>query len=366
MSVQDLPRLQGNYSYKSIDPRDWSCADYACYLYNSGVADFYYDFFNCINTTDNRSIGFRPPSIDISRAWAIEKKFLIHGCYKHKGEKHSKLLTDRKYPTATWICPETGWKTQIPHRYTNVGSYIPITFNIEDREKGIAEILDLGYKARIWHFEMSIFDNKFRGENIFPDHLKMHTQGEKWDRVTGHNLIMEFDTTDERINGENIRRDIMEDGDKVVDNAQKIIEIVNNEMSRNGIEAYDWWFSGGGIYFILNHRLNDITRKEPRDSNLTWFNGILYKWDKYQSSIIIKKIKDEGIKYIGLDYKRQFIRTYLKAPYSLHRRFDRIVLPLTNFFGGNDKINLRKENWRRYIYPKNVDKEFIKKLRISI
>lgn len=366
MSVQDFSKLKGNNNYKSINPRNWNCIDYTSYLYNSGVAGLYYDFFNCINIIDNKSVGFRPPSIDISRSWAIEKKFLVHSCYKHKGERHSKLSLDEKYPTATWVCPETGWKTQIPHRYTNIGSYIPITFDIEDREKGITEILDLGYKARIWHFEMSIFDNKFRGENIFPDHLKIHTQGEKWDRVVGHNLIMEFDTTNERIDGENIRRDIMEEGDNVIENAQKIIDITNNEMTKNGIEAYEWWFSGGGIYFLLNYRLSDITRKGHGNSNLTWFNSILYKWDKYQSSIIMKRLEDERVKYIDLDHKAQFIRSYLKAPYSLHRKFDRIVLPLTGLFGGNDKIDLRKEAWRHYIYPKNIDKEFIRKVAINI
>lgn len=365
MSIQDLSKLKDNNNYKSVSPRNWSCTDYACYLYNSGVADFYYDFFNCIDR-DNKSIGFRPPSIDINRAWAIEKQFLIHGCYKHKGERHSKLLLDEKYPTATWVCPETGWKTQIPHRYTNVGSYIPITFDIENKKKGMSDIIDLGYKSRIWHFEMSIFGNKWRGENIFPDRLKVHTQGEKWDRVIGHNLIMEFDTTDERINGENVRRDIMEEGDKVIENAQKIIDIINNEMTKNKIGAYEWWFSGGGIYFLLNYRLNDITRKEHRDSNLSWFNSILYKWDKYQSSVIIKKIKDEKVRYIGLDHKVQFIRSYLKAPYSLHRRFDRIVLPLTGFFGGNDKIDLMSSDWRMYVHPGNIDREFIRRVKINI
>lgn len=364
MAIENrLELIKSNNEWKLKEPSQWNCINHVGYLFQSGVADYYYNFFNC---TDRKgeSYGFRPPSIDISRSWAIENKFLIHSCYKHKGEKHCKL--DERYVTATWICPESGWKSQIPHRYTYIGSYIPITFDLKNREKGIMELLELGYKARIWHFEMSIFKNIFRGEKIFPDHLKIHTQGEKWDRVVGHNLMMEFDTTDERINGENVRRDIMEDGDKVIENAQKIIELINGEMNKIGIKTYEWWFSGGGLYCILNSRLNDETRKKNGEHNLEWFNGQLYKWDKYQSSVIINKIKNEKVRYIGLDHKAQFIRSYLKAPYSLHRRFDRIVLPLTGLFGGNDKIDLNTSEWRKYIHPKNINKDLINKWQITI
>lgn len=364
MTVENkLEFIKNDVTWKLKRPYEWDCTNYVEYLIQSGVADYYYDFFNCIDR-HGTSYGFRAPSIDISRVWAIENKFLIHKCYKHKGEKHSELITDERYPTATWICPESGWKTQIPHRYNNIGSYIPITFDINNRENGIIEILNLGYKARIWHFEMSIFKNIFRGETIFPDHLKIHTQGDKWERVNAHNLIMEFDTKDERINGETRRKDIMDEGDRIIDNAQKIIGIVNNEMDKVGISTYEWWFSGGGIYFILHHMLNDDTKKSNRYTNLSWFNSELYKWDKYQGTKILKLL--EGVKYIGLDYKKQFIRSYLKAPYSLHRRFDRVVLPLTGFFGGNDKIDLANGNWRYYIYPRNINKKFIKKINVDI
>lgn len=358
-----LEFIKNDDEWKLKNPSEWNCINYVEYLLQTGIAEYYYNFFNCIDKK-GESYGFRPPSIDISRSWAVENNFLIHRCYKHKGEKHCKL--DKRFVTATWICPESGWKSQIPHRYTNIESYIPITFDLENREKGIMEVLELGYKARIWHFEMSIFKKIFREESIFPDHLKIHTQADKWNRVFGHNLMMEFDTTGERIKGETIRRDIMEEGDKVIENAQKIIELINEEMHKIGIKTYEWWFSGGGLYFILNHRLNDETRKKDGNSNLEWFNGQLYKWDKYLGVIITRLLADNKIKYIGLDYKLQFIRSYLKAPFSLHRRFDRIVLPLTGFFGGNDKINLISADWRKYIYPRNIDKGFINNIKINI
>lgn len=355
-------------NYKQIEPRDWNPIDYVSYIYDSGVIDYYWNFYNCID--GGISFGFRPPSIDISRTWAIEKKFYIHKCYKHKGEKHSELLLDNKYPTATWMCPKSKWKTQIPHRYNEMGGFVPIAFDINDKNRGLLEILKLGYKARIWHFEMSIFKNIFRGESIFPDRLKIHTQGDKWERVSAHNLIMEFDTTEKRENGENVRRDFMEEGDKIVVNAQKIIDSINGEMDKVGISAYEWWFSGGGLYFLLHHKLNDEarkdeSRKDKNSTNLQWFNSELYMWDKYLVKIL-QLLEKEKVRYIGLDYKKQFIRSYLKAPYSLHRRFDRITLPLTGFFGGNDRIDLMGSGWRRYIYPKNMGRDIIKKIKVDI
>jgi len=346
-------------NWKEKVPNEWNCMDYVSFMYNTGIADYYYKLYNCIND-DGVSEGFRAPSIDISRAWAVKKKFFIHNCYTHKGEKHSVL--DENKPTATWICPTSGTQTQIPHRHTAPRSYIPISFDLTDKEKGIFDILKLGYKARIWHYEMSTFKNIFRGEPTYPDGMKKHNVGEKWERVKSHNLMMEFDTT--KVNG--IRRDFMEEGDKVIKNAQKIIDIVNSEMDKRNISAYEWLFSGGGLYFIMDHRVNDENRKPEGINNLEYYNIMLKKWSDYQVNNIIPLLEKDKVMYIKLDDQLQFVRTYLKTPFSLHRKFDRLVLPLTAFFESNDKVDLLSSEWRKYIYPCNINRDFIESMTSKI
>lgn len=358
--------LENSKEWKIKEPEEWNPIDYSSYLWNTGIANFYFKFFNCIerfneNINENdMSIGFRPVSLDISRAWAQEKKWIYHKCRfcKNIKEKHSKL--DENKVTATWQCPiRSDAITQIPMRYTYPGSYVPITFDIENKDDGMVEILKWGYKSRIWHFELSIFDNRFREEKIYPDGMKEMTMDDKWERVNGHNLMMEFDCTKERVNGKGIRRNFFEDGDKIIENAQRIIDIINSEINSKGILDYEWWFSGNGIYFIMNYKLNDVSKMGDNDSSRAeYFKKIIRKWAKYQL-VIIKLLKENKVNYINLDYKEQFIRSYVKAPYSLHRKYDRIVLPLTSFFGSNDKVNLLESEWRKYTNARNIDKDFI-------
>jgi len=354
--------LRSNKEYMSKEPKLWSCFDYSSYLYNAGVADYYYDLFNCI--VDGKSIGFRCPSIDVSKSWAVDKKMLIHNCKFHKGVKHSKL--DMNRPTATWVCPERSDAiTQIPHRHTYAGSHIPITFDVNDKNAGIVEILKRGNEARIWHAEMSIFKNEFRFEKTYPEGDNETTMQEKWERITSHNLFMEFDTKEDST-GE--RKDIMTEGDLVIREAQKVINIVNQMLWKAGIEAYEWFFSGGGLYIILHRKLNDISQKNNRKSewtNLAWFNNSIYKWTKWQLEVIAN-MKKEKVRFIDLDYKKQFVRIFLKAPFSIHRKWDRNVLPLTQFFGSNEAIDLSSSKWRKYIIPKNINPKFVNSMRSEI
>lgn len=351
--------LRSNRGYRDIEPKLWSCFDYSSYLYNSGVADYYYDLFNCV--VDGESIGFRCPSIDVSKVWAIDKKMMIHNCKFHKGVKHSKLNMNK--PTATWECPDRSDAiTQIPHRHSFAGSYIPITFSMDDRQRGIVEILKRGNEARIWHAEMSVFKNQFRFEKTYPEGKNSTTMGEKWERVTAHNLFMEFDT---REDSSGQRKDIMTDGDLVIREAQKLIGVINQMLWKVGIEAFEWFFSGGGLYIILHRRVNDESYKEKDWTNLKWFNHNIYKWTKWQLEVI-ENLKKEKVRFIDLDYKNQFVRIFLKAPFSLHRKWDRVVLPLTQFFGSNEEINLSSSDWRKYILPKNITPRFVESMRSEV
>ncbi len=222
---------------------------------------------------------------------------------------------------------------------------------------------------------MSCFDNIWRNKTIFPDNMKIHTQEEKWERVKAHNLIFEFDTTEERIEIDNtkkfVRRDILEEGDKIITNAQNLVELINNSLPSSIVNVSEWWFSGGGLYFITPHQLNsislnNISRVPEGTTRHHYFNLKLAKWNKYERSIVEKLIKDNKIHYLKLDDNKQFIRYYIKSPYSLHNKFDRSVLPLTTFFGNNDNIDLIGSNWRKYIDPKNINKQFIEKYKSKI
>ncbi len=51
--------------WKSKQPNEWSPTDYSRYLYESGIAEYYYNFYNCIDDKTKQSYGFRPPSAHI-------------------------------------------------------------------------------------------------------------------------------------------------------------------------------------------------------------------------------------------------------------------------------------------------------------
>lgn len=378
-------------AWKEREAKDWKCNDYVDFIKDTGIDSFYYKFYNVgVEGTGGfgLSYGFRCPSLDLSRTWAVENKFLLHRCKIHNGEKHSVLQEERDFPTATWICPSypkvTGL-TQIPERYDySKGNYIPYTFGLLDKPKGLALIWKMARKARIWHFETTVFANKFRESSIFPDKIldKWGDSGraEKLERVMGSSLRIEFDTTKEK-NKENSnseinkyrRRDFMQDGDNIVSNAQKIIDFMNGEMySRFGFEkeSFEWYFSGNGLYLVTRRglycedvRLKNNTWKEW--SRQKFYNFIWNYWNDY-TKYLDKKIRNEGIMYINVDYKTQFLRSYIKSPFSLHRTYDRLTLPLTSMFKGNNQIDLNLGWWRKYIEPKNITKEFVEKTEMIV
>lgn len=346
-------------NWQRLIPNEWDTMDYASYMYNTGLTDHYYNFYNCIDD-DGKSYGHRYPSLNVSRAWGVESGFLTHACKKHDYKKHSVISLEE--PALQWICPFDGNKTQIPHRHTYPGSNVFINYDIDDKYNGIFQILQNAYKTRSWHFEMCIIKNEFRGLPTYPDdHIKLNNKDEKWERVRALNNVMEFDTTRETGKGGK-RRDFMEKGDMVIINTQKIIDIINSKMDDVGIEEYEFWFSGDGLYFIMNNGFNDESLKDKDVSNVEWFNHRIKCWEKYQNTFIKPLLKENKVRYIELDDRLQHIRLNYKAPFSLNRRYDRIVLPLTAFFDGNDKIDLSSSGWRKYIYPRYIHKKFVSKI----
>ncbi len=366
---EGLDSLKDYVEYKSKEPKTWLPIDYTSFMYNTGIAEFYWKLYNCIedqSDQSNQSTGFRIPAIDISRTWALENNFLTHKCRIHKNEKHSNLQIDMNVPTATWKCPLSNKKdaqTQIPHRYMKSGFYVPVTFST-DKYQGIIDVLRLGYRARIWHTELAIFKNDYRGKSIFPDNYINVDLNEKSERVKAITLSIDFDTKKDE---NNIRRDILQKDDKILENAQKIINIVTDYLHKKDITDFEWWFSGGGIYLIMHHSVCLEQHKYISNSqynNRQYYNMTFYQWNKFKIEIK-KMLEKEKVMYIGVDDGLQFIRYYIKAPYSLHRRYDRLVLPLSGMFKDNENINLLSNKWRHYIDPRNMTQDFVRNINIE-
>lgn len=363
---EGVTSLSKNIEYKTKEPKTWLPLDYISFMYNTGIAEFYWKFYNCMNKVEDGSYssdGFRIPAIDISRTWAIENNFLTHKCKVHKNEKHSNLQIDVNVPTATWMCPFSTKKdaqSQIPHRYRKDGLYVPVTFST-DLDQGIIDVLRLGYRARIWHTELSMFKNEYRGKSIFPDNYINVDLNEKSDRVKAITLAIDFDATRDESGS---RRDILQEGDKILENTQKIINIVTNYLYEKGITDFEWWFSGGGIYLVMHHT---VCAEQYKDiyTNRQYYNLMFYKWNKFKLEVK-NLLEKEKVMYIGVDDGLQYIRYYIKGPFSLHRKYDRTTLPLTGMFGDNEKIDLLTSNWRHYIDPRNITRDFVEKMNIEI
>lgn len=354
--------------FKSIEPKNWKMKDYGDYVSENEIDEFYYKFFNCISS-NGESKGFRCPSIDVSRTWAEEHKFILHACSDRSHPKHSVL--NNKFPTAVWECPKGKQSVTIPHRYDMKAKqpYIPYIFDLNNKEKGIKRIRNLAKEARIWHYELTTFDNNYRNVPITP--LGMVFKGkelsteEKWNRTVSHNLIFEIDTRRETENTAKRWNFFGDKKDKIIKNAQKMIETINNYFHEKNINNFEWFFSANGLYFVLNSDFVNI-KNIPKNGNIAeYYKETLHKWEK-KNNEIQSLLSKKKIMYLELDIKEQFVRTYIKAPFSLHRRYDRIVLPLTAYFDNNEDIDLNTNGWIDMTKPKNIDSSFIKEMTKKI
>lgn len=349
-------------SFKDIEPVHWKTQHYVDYLVENGIDEYYYNLFNCMNS-DGVSEGFRCPSVDVSRAWAEEKKFFYHYCRDRSHPKHCTL--NNFLPTATWECPEGKPPVQIPHRYDIRAkqSHIPYFFDLKDKDIGIKQIRHLAKEARIWHFELTRFNNEFRNIPITPKGMKIKgkevTTEEKWERTISHNLILEIDTR-RQTNNTNKRWDFFGDkSDKIILNAQKLINKVNEYFYKEETYMYEWFFSGNGLYFVLHNNIVSVNNVNKKEEIAPYYKLVMKKWEKINKKIQLMLNKNK-INYLELDIKQQFVRSYIKAPFSLHRTKDRIVLPLTVLFGDNDEINLLDYDvWVNKTDPRNIDKKIV-------
>lgn len=347
--------------FKNIEAKYWKMNDYSDYVIKNGIDEFYYKFFNCIDS-NGKSKGFRCPSIDVSRTWAQEHKFILHACSDRSHPKHSVL--NNEFPTAVWECPEGKQSVTIPHRYDMKAAlpYIPYTFDLKNKEIGIRRITDLAKEARIWHYELTTFDNKYRNVPITPLGMKLKkkelTTEEKWERTVSHNLIFEIDTRRETGNTAKRWNFFGEKKDMIIKNAQKMINIINNYFHEQNIINFNWFFSANGLYFVLDSDFVSAKNTPKKGNVAQYYKETLHRWEKKNNEIQALLNKNK-IMYLELDIKEQFVRTYIKAPFSLHRKYDRIVLPLTAFFGSNDNINLNSNDWIEMTKPKNITYDFI-------
>lgn len=326
-----------------------------------GIDSIYLDFYSAAYITDDinnpgkkikKYKGFYPCSVDTSRAWAIDSGFMKHRCIRkaHRGLNHCELVMDSN--VATWRCPETGTESVSPHRHKDYVNRIPQDF-VED-----TDILKMARKARTWYWELSLLDNQYRDVSYFPKKMtSMDDYDRQWDRVIWHPFMLEIDATKEDNRG---RRDLLSKR-VYLEEANLFIYTINEHLINSmGIagDRFEWWFSGNGLYCILNPYLNSYFVKPNGESNSDYFKKNLAFWnnhvDKLAESTELKRIK-----YVNIDNKEQHMRSYIKTPFSLHQDYDRPCLPLTCMFGGNGRIDLTSSLFMRMVDPRNLTKELI-------
>ncbi len=255
-----------------------------------------------------------------------------------------------------------------PYRYNEAHNFIPITFN--DSEG----IIKYGRKIRTWYWELSLYDNKYRYDSLIPK-VKFENVDDyekQWDKVLMHPLIMEIDASRKgsgsggRNEGrDEKRRDILEK-EIYLEAMNEFINIVNKYcIEKLRLGSFEWLFSGNGLYWVGNGYLNSVVVKEKliekgrfEGDNNQFFNKQLFTWDKKLIEII-ELTKD--VSYLKVDDHLQYLREYIKTPFSLHQNNDVICLPLTALFGGNDKIDMKSSLFLKMIEPKNLTKVMIEK-----
>ena len=373
-----------NLSWREIAPREWSTKHHVQYMKELGLDEVYLNFYNSSFVEKNeppceviglagtgwsngkeyekKSLGFRACSVDRSYAWALETKFLKHRCKLkiHTGQKHSELSTD--YPVASWVCPETGDVSTSPLRWKEYKKWIPIDF------KSREDILRMGGFARTWFWELSLYHNNYRDMELYPVKAigKKITAEEydlQWTRVISHPFILEIDASKE--DNTKGRRDLLsktkylESGNDMI---YKINKHLTDEMHISDVNL-EWWFSGNGLYCILNPWLNSfmgLRYKEGISEKLNdYFKKQLAYWNNHTDKLMEKLNKQ--IKYLKIDNKPQHLRSYIKTPFSLHQDYDRPCVPLSCLFGGNEKIDLTSSLFLEVMDVRNLKKEIIEK-----
>lgn len=337
-------------------PRTWSTKDHEDFVRDLGIDEIFFDFYNSAYLNDEGDKcfqGFRACSVDPSRSWAEEHGWLMHPCghKEHRNMKHS-VLSDK--PIATWVCPETGKKSYSPHRYIQGKNFVQIYFDTRN------EVIEYAHKPRVWYWELSLQHLVHRGQVILPKrgmNITDEMYSEQWNRVISHPYMLEVDAS--RMNNKK-RRDLLS-SDDYLEGAMYFINVINEYLEgRLGIpdDMYEWWFSGNGLYMIINPFYNSIYAKKKDVKIPDFFKTNLFFWDAEQEKLV-KLTKD--VKYVTIDNHSQYLRMYIKAPFSLHGNYDRLCLPLTTIWGDNHKIDLKSDLFKKLVYPKNLTKELINK-----
>lgn len=368
---------EGVTNWRGLEPKIWETRHYVDFMRELGLGDIMFDLYNStyvdycqvevngIYKYIKKSRGFHPCTGHASRAFAIESKWKLHSCkfHAHRGQRHSILVEDIDSPRATWICPQTNVDSTGVFRYTDGTNYIPITFsNVDD-------ILKRGRKLRVWYWELSLYNNNERNKGIFSQEILKNVDEHQaqWNKVISHPFIFEADAT----KMDNKRRRNILAKEVYLEAMNDFIGIVNDFCIKDlglSIDNWEWLFSGNGLYWVGNGILNSVMLKNKREkmgkdvgwTNNMFFNKQLYTWARKQD-ILSKIIKEKNIKYINIDEHLQYMREFIKTPFSLHSKFDRPCLPLTCLFGGNAKIDLTSELFLNMMEPKNLTKEIVKK-----
>lgn len=259
-----------------------------------------------------------------STAYAVESKRTKWRCSKHKKwhnilDYNSKEMVD--------YCPnmEDDEKNIHPRYYKN-DTVWKDRILLHPNKRNIWDDIE---KSRLFHFYSYLWNDLAFTKGI---------ETNESDYITGLIPVIDIDTKGKSKDG---RVDMM--SKKTFNDLQGANSYIVDILENNGIKFYKQT-SGNGLYFILKpYKMNT--------SEIACFNTSFLDFC-YE---IITYLSD--LKHVSIDNKKvPGWNSYYKCPFSLHKFFDRIALPLPS----HDELDY--EYIEKYQNPVNINVNNIKKI----
>lgn len=315
--------------------------DYTDLYKKMGCIEYMMKFFHIY---DDIEIGPICRALHMSKAYAISigkgignDKFW---CKSHK-TSHSDLVIDESEKQMRSICPITGKKHEHPRYYNEVFGGSLITY--ENSDKGIVDMTDTVTNARTVYFLQFLWDPavlNYKHPGFRRGFAELPRE-EKKKYIRGFIPLLEIDAADiDSEDAEKGRYDIFDSTvfDEFITADGYIKDVFGRFYGTGGFYKV---FSGNGIYYIGYPNMVSSVDELER----TW------RWWTYKFCRGIKDYLGEdgaGLKYVHIDAPYPQWNSYYKIPFTLHKKYDRISIPLSQ----DDIINL--EYIKKYSDIENI------------
>lgn len=288
--------------------------DYIELYRKMGCTPYIYKFFHQF---DNLDLGVICRAYHLSKAYAISirkgiKKDLLW-CKEHK-KAHSTLITDENVHEMISKCPISGITHEHPRYYDEVFGGALVTYD-NDINKMRTEFS----QARTVYFLQFLWDNKVLNRQNFRRGFSALPQQEKINQIRAFIPLLEIDAADiDKDDAKKGRYDIFQE--KVFNDFKTSDEYITQKFDDLfGTGYFKKSFSGNGIYYIgypipVNNtdELNKVYR------------AFIYTFCRK----IINHLKETDLKYITVDAPFPQWNSYYKIPFTLHKKYNRICIPV--------------------------------------